>query len=238
MKSLSVSLLLLILSVGGLFAAEEPGNVKITVTYAGEIPTAKVKDEKGVRRELIHVDKKSRGLRFAACYLTPAEGEALAAPKVDAQKLPVVEVNQKDLTFVPHVIAVREGQRVRFSNSDFDNHNVRAASLDARNVFNTFTPTDGSYQHRFFADRKNRPINIGCSIHPWMQAWVFVFEHPWHAVTNPQGQAALSGIPPGKYRLVIVQPDIGAKSEKAIIVQAGKTLALKFEFTAKDVKNR
>jgi hypothetical protein len=50
------------------------------------------------------------------------------------------------------------------------------------------TPQAGKYAHRFVASRT--PVAIGCPIHGAMAAWVFVFDHPHHAVTVGPGRPA------------------------------------------------
>jgi hypothetical protein len=39
-----------------------------------------------------------------------------------------------------------------------------------------------------------------------MHAWVFVFDHPWFAVTGRDGRFQLSAVPPGRYTLAVLHP--------------------------------
>ncbi|HEY2027179.1 MAG TPA: carboxypeptidase regulatory-like domain-containing protein [Gemmatimonadaceae bacterium] len=38
--------------------------------------------------------------------------------------------------------------------------------------------------------------------HPWVRGYVAVFDHPYFAVTKPDGSFTIDGVPPGKYTLV------------------------------------
>jgi hypothetical protein len=47
------------------------------------------------------------------------------------------------------------------------------------------------------------PIPYKCSIHPWMNGYVRIFDHPYYAVTDEDGAFTLSNAPIGNYRLVV-----------------------------------
>jgi hypothetical protein len=47
------------------------------------------------------------------------------------------------------------------------------------------------------------PVTLKCSIHTWMKAFVWAFDHPFAAVTNDKGEFTIEGIPAGvKLRVV------------------------------------
>jgi hypothetical protein len=62
-----------------------------------------------------------------------------------------------------------------------------------------------------------------------MKGWVRVFDHPYFAVTDADGNFVIKNAPAGKYQLVIWQEDMGFKDgEKGkdgspITIQAGST---------------
>jgi hypothetical protein len=58
--------------------------------------------------------------------------------------------------------------------------------------------------------------------HPWPRAYVAVFDHPYYAVTKPDGSFSIDGVPPGKYTLVAWHERTG-KSEQAVEVTANGT---------------
>jgi hypothetical protein len=46
------------------------------------------------------------------------------------------------------------------------------------------------------------PMSIRCTVHPWMQAYMRVFDHPYFAVTDADGRFEVKLAPAGKCRVV------------------------------------
>ena len=42
-------------------------------------------------------------------------------------------------------------------------------------------------------------ISVRCDLHPWMQGWLGVVEHPYFGVSGPDGRVTLRNVPPGDY---------------------------------------
>ncbi len=61
-------------------------------------------------------------------------------PQPRREKVAPVVADQRDMVFVPRVMAVQHGQAVRFENSDLCNHSVLAASTLSANQFNVLVP--------------------------------------------------------------------------------------------------
>lgn len=207
-----------------------------SITYRGEIPLLSVVNDLGTRLPLLAVDAKNRGWQFVVIYLESANAPAIERREEEASAGKIVTVDQRGMMFVPHVVAVRHNQIVRFTNSDTSNHNVRAAAVEPRNQFNTFTGPDGTYEHRFQANSRRHPVLIGCDIHAWMRAWVFVFDHSHFAVTDARGGYRIDDLAPGDFRLEIQQPDVGLKVTKEIKLTAGDKKELNLEFRQQDLK--
>ena len=55
-----------------------------------------------------------------------------------------------------------------------------------------------------------------------MRAWVFVFEHPWFAITGKDGAFELKDVPPGEYRLDVVHPAGNLRASEKVRVVAGQ----------------
>ena len=51
-------------------------------------------------------------------------------------------------------------------------------------------------------DKAEHPIKIKCDVHPWMKAYVSVFDHPYFSVTDDTGRYQIDNVPPGKYEVV------------------------------------
>lgn len=135
-------------------------------------------------------------------------------------------IDQKDFRFIPETSAIRVGDRIRFTNSDPQVHNVR--TIDGKTPFNFATPPGTNHVQTFDSAGGTRlPIRLGCSFHSNMQAWVFVFDHPFHQVTGTDGRFRLEGIPPGEYDLEMVHPAGSLRwSRRVTVGAASQTLEI------------
>lgn len=107
-------------------------------------------------------------------------------------------MDQRDETFVPHVLAVTAGSTVDFLNSDRTYHNV--FSFSKGNRFDL-----GRYgRGRRKSVRFDRPgiVRVFCDIHSHMSAYVLVFGHRFFSATDAEGRYTIDGVPPGTYTLV------------------------------------
>lgn len=209
------------------FAAEKPGTIRGVVRYTGTVPPDKkigTSDGTTIVHNNFIVDPKSKGLQWVGIVLE----DAPAQPKLKDPE-PEEVVDQKDMIFTPRMIAVQHGQRVRFDNSDICNHNVRAYSTTTGNELNAFATATQPVRKIFVAEKA--PIKIGCTLHDWMTAWVFVVPHPWFAVSDAKGSFTIKNVPAGKYTIWLRHPDTGLHERRKIEVKAGETLPVDVEWT-------
>lgn len=106
-------------------------------------------------------------------------------------------MDQKYLTFVPHVLAIQAGTTVEFPNSDPLSHNVFSISEAKR--FNL-----GLYQRGVVRRMKfDKPgvVELLCNVHLEMSAYIVVVKNPYFARTDSDGKFRIDGVPPGKHRL-------------------------------------
>ena len=68
-------------------------------------------------------------------------------------------------------------------------------------------PAGGNKEVKLKADKQ--PIAISCNIHPWMKGYMCVFDHPYFAVTDDDGNFEIKNVPAGKLQMVIWQEDMG-----------------------------
>jgi hypothetical protein len=59
--------------------------------------------------------------------------------------------------------------------------------------------------------------------HPWPRAYLAVFDHPYFAVTKPDGSFTIDGVPPGTYTLVAWH-ERTKKAEQKVTVAGGGTV--------------
>jgi plastocyanin len=195
------------------------GIITGVVLFTGKVPPdQKIEATDGttiVHNDLV-VDRKSNGLRYVAVVLENAPVQ----PKLTRAQ-PVV-MDQKDMVFVPRVLAVQHGRPVVFTNSDLCNHGVMSVTTVAANQFNVLTPVGNPF--KFVFQPQPRPVRIGCSLHSWMKGWVYVLQRPWFDVTDAQGKFALREIPAGKYTIWLHHPDTGKHERRPVEVKAGASV--------------
>jgi hypothetical protein len=133
----------------------------------------------------------SRDNRDAVIYIDKVPGITFPPPAK-----PVV-LDQRNLTFDPHVLPVLVGTRVAFPNSDEIRHNVFSPSPSSK--FNLGTYPRGTTMYYVF-DTPG-PATLLCNVHAEMSAYVFVTETPWFAVSDRAGKFTIRDVPPGKYVL-------------------------------------
>lgn len=118
---------------------------------------------------------------------------------------PVTEsplMDQVGCMYEPLVTTVMTNQPFRVRNSDPLMHNVNAQAK-VNKGFNFAQATQGQVNEKSFPLAES-PIKLICNVHPWMSAYVHVFPHPFHTVTDRNGQWRFpQALPPGKYALRI-----------------------------------
>jgi plastocyanin len=107
-------------------------------------------------------------------------------------------MDQRNETFVPHVLAITTGTTVEFPNSDKFYHNVFSLSKIRR--FDLGRYAAGRSQSVKF----DRPgiVRVFCDIHSHMNAFILVFGHPFFAMTDADGRYRIDNVPPGAYNLI------------------------------------
>jgi plastocyanin len=132
-------------------------------------------------------------------------------------------LEQKNCMYDPHVVALMTGQPFEIQNNDPTLHNVHPLPKHNRQ-WSTSQPA-GSAALKSTFERPEFAMEVLCNVHPWMRAWVFVFDHPYFAVTSTAGKFEITNLPPGTYTIEAwhevfkVQDQtvtIGAKESKAI----------------------
>ncbi len=109
-------------------------------------------------------------------------------------------VDQKGCQFSPHVSFGRVGQLFIYRNSDDFAHNVRSAPF--RNEAFSITTGPGGELEQSYTQAETRPMQIKCDIHVFMTAYQAIFDHPWCAITDENGNFEISGLPEGELEFV------------------------------------
>ncbi len=160
-------------------------------------------------------DDKGRPVKDAVVYAAAKGG--VAPPPQGAAAV----IDQVDKEFVPRVTAVRAGTAVSFPNRDRIRHHVYSFS-----PVKTFEiPLYKGVPSRPVLFDKPGVVALGCNIHDWMSAHVFVAETPFFAVTGPDGKARIDGLDPGEYAVEVWHPrmkGVPRSTRKSIAVKGDK----------------
>ena len=128
--------------------------------------------------------------RPAVVYLEPPSGAVVPPPEPMRAR-----IDQRDETFMPHVLAITAGSVVDFPNSDRTYHNVFSLSRTRRFDLGRYA------QGRSRSVRFDRPgiVRVFCDIHSHMSAYVLVFDHRFFATTDAEGRYRIDRVPPGRH---------------------------------------
>jgi uncharacterized protein (DUF2141 family) len=75
-------------------------------------------------------------------------------------------------------------------------------------------------------------VKFKCDVHPWMFAWVSVFDHPYFAISGKDGTFKITNVPPGKYTIKAFHRKAGEATQQ-IEVKAGEPAKADFTLEAK-----
>jgi len=109
-------------------------------------------------------------------------------------------MDQRNMTFVPHVVPVLVGTTVKFLNDDAVQHNVFSPDYEK---YNLGTWPQGQTKDHVFAKCAKPPCAYVqlCRIHPEMEGYIVVLDNPYFAKTDAQGHYEIDNVPPGAYTL-------------------------------------
>ncbi len=145
-----------------------------------------------------------------------------------APKEPAV-MDQKNLQFIPHVLAVQAGTLVEFPNSDPVSHNVFSIS-DAKR-FNLGLYQSGTARRVKF----DRPgvVELLCNVHLEMSAYIVVVKNPYFAQPKADGTFRIANVPPGRHRLRSWHKRLPAREQEVEVPVEGTAQAL-FEISSRN----
>jgi hypothetical protein len=147
--------------------------------------------------------------------------------KFDTPSQPAV-FDQKNCMYDPHVMALMTNQDFHVVNSDQTLHNIHPIPTN-NHSWNQSQPAGAPPIDRSFPNPE-LAIKVNCNVHPWMRGWLFVFRHPFFAVTTKDGKFSLSGLPPGTYTIEAWQERYGVQDQ---VITLGPKDSKTIDFTYK-----
>ena len=190
--------------VDGSASEQQPLNITKDVEFCTQNPPLS---------EAVVVNEANGGLKNVVVYLYLSRGddpppvhESYAAGATE----PVTLDNQW-CRFDDHIVGVRTGQTLVVQNSDQVAHNTKIDAL-ANAPINPILPA-GAEVEKVFEREERLPIQVSCSIHPWMQGYVVVKDHPYFAITDENGHFEIKNLPTGDWSFQVWHETAGYMDE-------------------------
>jgi hypothetical protein len=168
------------------------------------------------------VNPLNRGIKNVVVWLRPNNPNpkaVFAANEIhpgDANRKPAdVVIDQPCCQYTPRIVAARVGDTIKVKNSSSTTHVFRLSPSE---------PTAIEQNNIIQPDRQLRigplqkepyPMPFGCTVHPWMNGQLRVFDHPYYAVTDDDGRFTIPNSPVGNYSLVVWHEKVGYLNGKA-----------------------
>jgi plastocyanin len=139
--------------------------------------------------------------------------------------LPMKEITQKDLTFIPAILPIQVGTAVEFPNLDDTYHNIFSYSPAKRFDLGRYRPEERPIPSVVFD--KPGLVTLRCDIHEHMRGLILVLNTPYFAMSDNAGHFQLEGLPSGHYTLK-AWIDSRTTREKPVDLKNGQTLHVDF----------
>ncbi len=144
---------------------------------------------------------------------------------------PPAVLDQKGCIYTPQIVAIQTGQKLLVKNSDMCVHNIDFAPTVAGNQSHNDVQMMGQPDLTYTFPNPEMFVMFKCDVHPWMRAWVSVFDSPYFSVSDKDGKFVIKNVPPGKYTVEANHRKAGAQTQDVEV--ADKDVTVNFNFTVK-----
>jgi hypothetical protein len=173
--------------------------------------------------EALLINPKNKGIKNVYVWLMDDEKNPL--PKAANDKFPnVVDLDQPACMFFPRALAIREGQTLVVKNTAPVQHNIRWIGDGVNNQGGNVTIKPGGKAEVKDLKAQRLPLLLECNIHGWMKGRLAVFNHPYYAITDADGNFEIKNAPVGNFNIMIYHEDQGyrvGKMGEQIAIKAG-----------------
>jgi hypothetical protein len=172
----------------------------------------------------------------------------------DPEKYPrEVAIDQPHCAFIPHCFVAfpkyhdpadakgklkPTGQKVIVHNSSTVSHNTKYRN-DSETIpgDNPTLPPGGQHEVAGLIPSYQEPVRFECKIHGWMNAYLWSFDHPYAAVTKPDGTYKIEGVPTGVKMKIVAWHEkaswLNTKNGQDIEAKEGADTTKDFQLEAK-----
>ena len=198
------------------------GSVTGVVELGGEAPTDTAvrvtADERACGATLVDRTVVRRGTRLGGAIVWLADLRA-------GKPLPLsrrFEIEMAKCVLVPRAQPALAGGTLNVKGRDPVRSRIRFVRRPSNHIASVVTMNDAG---QVVPDERVLDsagvVEVRGELHPWMRAWLLVFDHPYYAATGADGGFTLADVPPGTYRLVAWHERLGVV-EQRVTVEAGK----------------
>ena len=210
------------------------GDIHGKITFDGKAPKMKslrmdadpvcvANNEVAPRKEWLILDE-NNGLKNVLVFVKESpSGGSLEGDLNLVEKHAVID--QKGCVYVPHVLGVMVGQKLDILNNDGTLHNIHALPK-VNKEFNKAMPRSKKQMTVQF-DKSEKPFKVKCDVHPWMGAFIGVFDHPYFAVTGDDGSYVISGLEPGDYTIEAWHEKLGSQTANVTVGDSSANFTFK-----------
>lgn len=161
--------------------------------------------------------------------LKDASGKPITGKSTGASA-PAVVLDQKGCLYSPQILALQTGQTLTVRNSDPCVHNVHSTSKAGNTEHNDVQMSGGPDIHYTF-DKPEMFMKFQCDVHPWMFAWVSIFDNSYYAISGTDGTFVIKNVPPGTYTVVADHRKLGEQTKTVQVTD--KNVSVNFTFAVK-----
>jgi hypothetical protein len=154
--------------------------------------------------------------------------EGVSGAKSSGATAKPVSLDQKGCEYIPQIFAVQTDQKIIVKNSDPVLHNIHDLPAVAGNKEQNLAQMPNGADLTFSFNKPEEFLKFKCDVHPWMFAWVSVFDHPYFDVSARDGSFKISNVPAGKYTLKAAHRKAGNATQEVEVKDGAPT---KVEFT-------
>ena len=155
-----------------------------------------------------------------AVYVDAIPGKTFPAPAAH------LVIDQKKMTFIPHVTVLLQGATADFLNSDAVGHNVYWPSVSGNKKLAGNLGTWPQGQKKSFTFDNVGVASLLCNVHPEMSGYVVVVPTPYFALTDKEGHFTLKDVPPGKYTVKTWSEEGKPFTQAVEVTATGATVTL------------
>jgi Polysaccharide lyase family 4, domain II len=209
---------------------KDGGSIEGVVEYAGATvpkdPAVMLTSETAYCGKSLPAERyliKDRKVKNAVVYLVRIEAGKAVPNK------PVIVTNVK-CQFEPHVSVGFKGNIFIAKNDDpvlhqFDIH----AAISGAEIYSVSLHEKGTSATKTLL--KTGLMELSCYVHPWMRAYVYIFDHPYAAVTDEKGAFVMEDVPPGTYTAAVWHESLGVNEIKDVKVESSKASMIRLKYT-------